>query len=50
MRPSRFDFRAVVDRVSVRDQHSTMMHLLGIDHKQLTYFHNDRYFRLTVVS
>jgi hypothetical protein len=37
MRPSRFDFRAVVDRVSVRDQHSTMMHLLGIDHKQLTY-------------
>jgi hypothetical protein len=43
------DFRAVVDRVSVRDQHSTILHQLGDRHKQLTYFHNGRCFRLTDV-
>ncbi|HQX49016.1 MAG TPA: DUF1501 domain-containing protein [Planctomycetaceae bacterium] len=43
-------FRAVVDRVSVHDLHATMLHLLGIDHKQLTYFHNGRRYRLTDVA
>jgi hypothetical protein len=43
-------YKAVVDRVSVHDLHATMLHLLGIDHMQLTYFHNGRSFRLTDVA
>ncbi len=43
-------FRAAVDRVSVHDLHATILHLLGIDHEQLTYFHNGRRFRLTDVA
>lgn len=43
-------FRAAVDRVSVHDLHATMLHLLGIDHQQLTYFHNGRRYRLTDVA
>jgi hypothetical protein len=43
-------FKAAVDRVSVHDLHATMMHLLGIDHKELTYFHNGRRYRLTDVA
>jgi hypothetical protein len=42
--------RAAVNRVSVHDLHATMLHLLGIDHKQLTYLHNSRSFRLTDVA
>ena len=41
---------AVVDRVSVNDVHATILHLLGIDHEQLTYLHNGRRFRLTDVA
>jgi hypothetical protein len=29
---------------------ATMLHLLGIDHKRLTYFHNGRRYRLTDVA
>lgn len=43
-------YKAVVDRVTVHDLHATMLHLLGIDHKRLTYFHNGRNFRLTDVA
>ncbi|HTG43236.1 MAG TPA: DUF1501 domain-containing protein [Verrucomicrobiae bacterium] len=43
-------YKAVQDRVSVHDLHATMLHLLGIDHTQLTYFHNGRNFRLTDVA
>ena len=42
--------RAAVDRVSVNDLHATLLHLMGFDHEQLTYFHNGRHFRLTDVS
>ncbi len=42
--------RAVVNPVSVNDLHATILHLLGIDHEQLTYFHNGRHFRLTDVA
>src|SRR5258708_7198928 len=42
-------YKAAVDRVSVNDLHATMLHLLGIDHKRLTYFHNGRSYRLTDV-
>ena len=43
-------YRAAVDRVSVHDLHATMLHLLGLDHKRLTYLHNGRNFRLTDVA
>ena len=43
-------WKAVKDRTSVHDLHATMLHLLGIDHKRLTYFHNGRTFRLTDVA
>jgi hypothetical protein len=42
--------RAAVNRVSVNDLHATILHLLGIDHQRLTYFHNGRSFRLTDVA
>ena len=43
-------YKAVKDRVSVHDLHATMLHLLGMDHKKLTYFHNGRNYRLTDVA
>ncbi len=43
-------FKAEVDRVSVPDLHATILHLLGLDHKRLTYRSNGRDFRLTDVS
>jgi uncharacterized protein (DUF1501 family) len=42
--------KAVVDRVSVNDLHATILHLLGLDHKRLTYRFNGRDFRLTDVA
>jgi hypothetical protein len=39
--------RAEVDRVHVHDLHATILHLLGIDHTQLTFPHNGRDERLT---
>ena len=43
-------YKAVKDRVSVHDLHATMLHLLGMDHEKLTYFHNGRRYRLTDVA
>jgi hypothetical protein len=43
-------YKATVDPVTVHDLHATMLHLVGIDHKQLTYLHNGRRFRLTDVA
>ena len=37
------------DPVSVHDLHATVLSLLGIDHKRLTYFYQGRHFRLTDV-
>jgi hypothetical protein len=42
--------RAEVDKVHVHDLHATILHLLGIDHERLTYFHNGREERLTDVA
>ena len=44
-----FGFQAVENRVSVHDLHATMLHLMGIDHKRLTYRYAGRDFRLTDV-
>jgi hypothetical protein len=43
-------YDAVEDVVPVHDLHATMLHLLGIDHKKLTYKFQGRDFRLTDVS
>jgi uncharacterized protein (DUF1501 family) len=43
-------FRAVEEQVHVHDLHATMLHLLGLDHKKLTYHHSGRDFRLTDVA
>jgi hypothetical protein len=45
-----FGYKAVENKVHVNDLHATMLHLLGIDHEQLTYRHNGRNFRLTDVG
>jgi len=42
-------YNAVEDVVEVHDLHATMLHLLGIDHKRLTYKFQGRDFRLTDV-
>lgn len=44
-----FGYYAVENRVHFHDLHATMLHLLGIDHTQLTYRHAGRDFRLTDV-
>ena len=44
-----FGFKAVENPVSVHDLHATMLHLLGYDHKRLTYRFAGRDFRLTDV-
>ena len=43
-------YRAAADPVTVHDLHATMLHLLGLDHKRLTYLHNGRRYRLTDVA
>jgi hypothetical protein len=42
-------FNAVSDRVHVHDLHATLLHLLGLDHKKLTFRFQGRDFRLTDV-
>jgi uncharacterized protein (DUF1501 family) len=42
--------RAVENRVHWNDFHATVLHLLGIDHHRLTYYHNGIMRRLTNVS
>ena len=42
-------WKAVDDRTSWHDFHATVLHLLGIDHTRLTYYHNGIQRRLTNV-
>ena len=42
--------KAVENRVNLHDLHATILHLLGMQHKQLTYRHSGRDFRLTDVE
>jgi hypothetical protein len=44
-----FGFEAVVDKVHLHDLHATILHLAGLDHELLTYFHQGRNERLTDV-
>jgi len=45
-----FGFRAVEDRVQVRDLHATILHLLGLDHTRLTYYFQGLEQRLTQID
>ncbi|CAN5550408.1 DUF1501 domain-containing protein [soil metagenome] len=44
-----FGYKVVKDRVEMHDLHATMLHLLGIDHKKLTFRFGGRDMRLTDV-
>jgi uncharacterized protein (DUF1501 family) len=44
-----FGHQAVEDQVTVYDFHATVLHLLGLDHEKLTYYHNGIQRRLTDV-
>ena len=45
-----YGYYSVKDKVHIHDLHATMLHLLGIDHKRLTYKYAGRDFRLTDVQ
>ena len=42
--------RAVEDKVHMHDAHATILSLLGLDHRKLTYLHQGREQRLTDVG
>ncbi len=44
-----FGYKAVENPVHMHDLHATILHLLGLDHEQLTYRYSGRDFRLTDV-
>ncbi len=44
-----YGYHAVVDKVAIHDLHATMLHLLGLDHKRLTFRFGGRDMRLTDV-
>ena len=44
-----FSYNIVENPVTVHDLHATILHLLGIDHTQLTYKFQGRHYRLTDV-
>jgi hypothetical protein len=45
-----FGYNTVENPVSVHDLQATMLHLMGINHEQLTFKHQGRYYRLTDVE
>ncbi len=45
-----FGYKVVDKPVHVHDIHATILHLMGIDHKKLTYRYSGRDFRLTDVA
>ncbi|MDX2036805.1 MAG: DUF1501 domain-containing protein [Isosphaeraceae bacterium] len=45
-----YGYEAVIDKVHVHDWHATILHLLGLDHKRLTYRYAGREMRLTDVK
>jgi uncharacterized protein (DUF1501 family) len=44
-----FGFKAAVNETSVYDFNATLLHLMGLDHQRLTYYHNGLERRLTNV-
>ena len=44
-----FGHKAVADVATIYDLHATVLHLLGLDHEKLTFYHNGIHRRLTDV-
>ena len=44
-----FGHHAVHNKVHMHDWHATLLHLMGLNHEELTFMHNGRPFRLTDV-
>ena len=44
-----FGMKAIHNRMHIHDLHATILHLMGLDHEQLTYRYSGRDFRLTDV-
>ncbi len=44
-----FGFKAAVDKLTVYDFNATLLHLMGLDHERLTFYHNGLERRLTNV-
>ncbi len=45
-----FGFQATTNKVHLHDLHATILHLMGMDHEKLTYFHQGRQESLTDVG
>jgi hypothetical protein len=45
-----FGYRAQDDIVTVHDFHATILHILGLDHRRITFYHNGLRRRLTDVA
>ncbi len=48
-RTDEYGYYSVENKVHFHDLHTTILHLMGLDHKKLTYRHAGRDFRLTDV-
>ena len=44
-----FGYYAIENRMTIHDLHATMLHMMGLDHEELTYHYAGRDFRLTDV-
>jgi uncharacterized protein (DUF1501 family) len=44
-----YGYQAVENKVHMHDLHATVLHLMGLDHEQLTFRHAGRDYRLTDV-
>ena len=45
-----YGYHGIDGQVHIHDLHATMLHLMGLDHKRLTFEHHGRPFRLTDVA
>jgi len=45
-----FGYQAIENKIHIHDLHATILHLMGLDHTLLTFFHGGRNHRLTDVS
>ena len=45
-----FGYNIVKDPVHINDFHATLLHLMGVNHEQLTFKYQGRRFRLTDVA
>ncbi len=45
-----YGYYSVENRMHIHDLHATMLHILGLNHERLTYFHGGRNHRLTDVA